>query len=135
MKLSDFKGLFQKQDIKLLEKREYGEDYVEFNFSSETVQDWRAGEHGLFTFPDKKIKGKSFRGFSIASIPEENILKITTRISPNPSSFKLMMKEMEVGDKIRLRGPFGWFTLQDENSPLVLIAAGVGIAPIRALLK
>lgn len=135
MKLSDFKGLFQKQDIKLIEKRELGDDYVEFDFSSEAVQDWRAGEHGLFTLPEKKIKGKSFRGFSIASIPEEGILKIATRISPNPSSFKFAMTEMKVGDKLRLRGPFGWFTLQDETSPLVLISAGVGIAPIRALLK
>ncbi len=45
------------------------------------------------------------------------------------------MRAMIPGDIIRLRGPFGWFTLQDEHSPVVLIAGGIGITPIRALMK
>lgn len=135
MKISDFKGIFQKQDIKLIAKHELGDDYVEFDYSTENGLDWRAGEHGLFTLPGKRIKGKAFRGFSVASTPEEKILKIATRIGANPSSFKFAMKEMEVGETIRLNGPFGWFTLQDENSPIVMVAAGIGITPIRSLLK
>ncbi|QWB95953.1 hypothetical protein KHQ89_00305 [Mycoplasmatota bacterium] len=34
-----------------------------------------------------------------------------------------------------MRGPFGWFTKQDETSPMVLLALGVGVTPIRALLN
>lgn len=135
MKPSDFKGLFRKYDIELIEMHELDEDYVEFNFSSKDVQAWRAGEHGLFTLPGKKVKGKAYRGFSIASIPEEGVLKIATRINANPSSFKTIMRSMNPGDTIRLNGPFGWFTLHDENSPIVMVAAGVGIAPIRGLMK
>jgi NAD(P)H-flavin reductase len=135
MKLTDFKGLGQKVDLKLLDKNALGNDIYEFNFSIENVKQWRPGEHAAFMFPDKKISGKTFRGFSIASIPDEGILKIATNISTSPSSFKKHLQSLTEGDTIRMRGPFGWFTLKDENSPLVMIAGGVGITPIRALFK
>ena len=135
MKISDFKGLFRKQDIELVKMTKFEEDVVEFDFSTKNMKMWRPGEHGAFTLPGKGVKGKRFRGFSIASIPEEGVLKIATRIGEEPSSFKQIMLNLSPGDTIRLRGPFGWFTLQDETSPIVLIAAGIGITPIRALLK
>lgn len=45
------------------------------------------------------------------------------------------MINLKVGDKVNVRGPFGWFVLKDEITPIVLIATGVGITPIRSLLK
>ncbi|MDA3847236.1 MAG: hypothetical protein PF505_11950 [Vallitaleaceae bacterium] len=42
---------------------------------------------------------------------------------------------MKKGDKIKVVGPFGWFKIQDGVSPIVMYAGGVGITPIRALLK
>ena len=135
MKLSDFRGLFRKTDIRLIRLTQHPNDQYEFDFESGDLKPWQAGEHAAFTFPDKQVKGKKFRGFSIASILEEGILKIATRIGDNPSSFKAHMRAMIPGDIIRLRGPFGWFTLQDEHSPVVMIAGGIGITPIRAFMK
>ena len=34
-----------------------------------------------------------------------------------------------------LQGAFGWFRLRDEHSPIVLFAGGVGVTPVRALVK
>ena len=135
MKLSDFRGLFRKSDIQLIQQTQHPNDQYEFDFKTDDLKPWRAGEHGAFTLPGKAVKGKKYRGFSIASIPEEGILKIATRITKDPSSFKAHMRSMIPGDSIRLRGPFGWFTLQDEHSPVVLIAGGIGITPLRALMK
>lgn len=36
---------------------------------------------------------------------------------------------------MKVRGPYGGFKVQDTITPLVLIAGGVGITPIRAILK
>lgn len=135
MKLSDLKGLFQTADIPLIRSRRIrGNQYV-FDFGIEGLQPWRPGEHGAFYFKGKHVSGKPYRGFSIASIPEEGVLKIATRIGDDPSSFKAHLRAMIPGDVIRIRGPFGWFTLRDQHSPVVLIAGGIGIAPLRALLK
>ncbi len=135
MKLRDISGVFRRVDIELLDKRTWDDDIVEFDFSSEGLPGWRPGEHGLFTLPGKHVKGKRYRGFSISSIPEEGVIKLATKISANPSSFKQVMNSLKPGESIRLNGPFGWFTLQDENSPIVMLASGVGITPIRALFK
>ena len=39
------------------------------------------------------------------------------------------------GDLVSVQGPFGWFRIRDEHSPIVLCAWGVGITPVRALVK
>ncbi|MGO3168679.1 FAD-dependent oxidoreductase [Senegalia sp. (in: firmicutes)] len=109
MRLRDFKGLFNKSTETIKKIENPYEDYFVIDLHS-TNTNWRAGEHGVFTMSDKKVEGKSFRPFSVASIPEE-------------------------GDKVNVRGPFGWFVLKDEITPIVLIATGVGITPIRSLLK
>lgn len=44
-------------------------------------------------------------------------------------------KILQVGDKIKLVGPFGDFYYQDDNrDEIVLVAAGTGFAPIRSIL-
>lgn len=42
---------------------------------------------------------------------------------------------MQKGEEVTVRGPFGWFKIQDSKSPIVLFASGVGITPIRALFN
>ena len=42
---------------------------------------------------------------------------------------------MKFNEKIALCGPFGWFKIQDKTSPIIMFVIGVGITPIRALLK
>ena len=42
---------------------------------------------------------------------------------------------MEIGDSISLRGPFGGFYISDYSRPMAMIAGGIGITPMRALLK
>lgn len=134
MRLRDFKGLFNKSTETIKKIENPYEDYFVIDLHS-TNTNWRAGEHGVFTMPNKKVEGKSFRPFSVASIPEEGVIKIGTRTGENISSFKKELINLKVGDKVNVRGPFGWFVLKDEITPIVLIATGVGITPIRSLLK
>ena len=60
---------------------------------------------------------------------------IATRTGDQISTFKKELLSLKPGDEIQVRGPFGWFTVQDETSPIVLVAGGVGITPVRAVLK
>ena len=58
-----------------------------------------------------------------------------TRQHGEPSSFKANVQTLVPGEEIQILGPLGKFTLKDEDKPLVLFASGVGITPIRALVK
>lgn len=136
MKLGDFKGLLRKHTLPLLRsfEAEDGNTVFEFDITATDIT-WKPGQHGIFTLPDKKVDGKLWRAFSVSSIPSENMLQIATKISDRPSSFKKALRSMQPGEKIQVRGPFGWMYFQDHNSPVVMIAGGVGITPFRALFK
>jgi ferredoxin-NADP reductase len=134
MRLSDFKGLFKTAVLEVMEIDNPHTDYYTVKMSYPERMTWAAGEHGIFTIPTAKIKGSKWRAFSVASSPEEGFLLIGMRTGDKVSSFKDVLLHLKKGDKIKIRGPFGWFKLQKQEKPLVLIAGGVGITPIRALL-
>ncbi|MGN8647348.1 FAD-dependent oxidoreductase [Gracilibacillus sp. HCP3S3_G5_1] len=129
----DTVSIFKKRDLTFLENYKESEDVYTFLFEKEKDLTWKAGQHGLFSITHKKIKN-STRPFTLASAPTENIVRITSRISDNPSEFKKAMLELEEGMKVRISGPVGGFYLKD-NHPSLLIAGGIGITPFRSILK
>ncbi len=135
MKLSDFKGIFHKSSAFFESAENVHGDYYIIKLKPQPNISWRPGEHAAFTLPGAGVKGKKWRAFSIASIPGEGVILIGTRTGKTPSSFKQHLINMKKGDKVNIYGPLGWFVFQDDTSPMVLIASGVGITPIRALLK
>lgn len=135
MKLYNIFGLFKKNEIKLVEKRSVTQDSYLFSFKFDPGLDWKAGKHGMFTFRGEKLDGGNFRPFSVASTKKENKITIATKIGDKPSKYKTKLKSMEIGDSISLRGPFGGFYISDYNRPTAMIAGGIGITPMRALLK
>ena len=77
------------------------------------------------------------RAFSILNTPnDENIIEIVARISE--SGYKQNLFALKSGDRVLLHGPFGCsFVLNEKNLPknLMLIAAGVGIAPFLSVIR
>jgi ferredoxin-NADP reductase len=129
----DMFSIFKKRELLFLESHKESEDVYSFLFEKEKDLTWKAGQYGLFSITHKKIKNPT-KPFSVASAPTENIVKITTRISENPSDFKKALLELKQGMKVKMSGPVGSFSLQD-NSPSLLIAGGIGITPFRSILK
>ncbi|HKM06859.1 MAG TPA: FAD-dependent oxidoreductase [Sphaerochaeta sp.] len=134
MKARYFKGLFKTHSMKVLSLEKVSGDYVLVRMQAAYPLKWEAGQHGAFTLPGEKFKGKSYRAFSIASPPSEETMLIGTKLGKPVSAFKQALMGMQEGEIIRLRGPFGWFVVQDDTSPIVLIATGIGITVMRSLL-
>ena len=111
----------------------YG-DYYSVKLKIDDNLTWEAGEHGVFKLPGKAVNGKKWRAFSVASVTSEGYMLVGTRTGDQASSFKQELINMKAGERVSVRGPFGWFKEQDKTSSLVMMAAGVGITPIRALL-
>ena len=96
---------------------------------------WNAGEHVMLRLPDHEEVKKDYRILSIASIQEEGVLLFGTRTGREASAFKKALLSLKPGDPVSVQGAFGWFRVRDEQSPIVLFAGGVGVTPVRALVK
>lgn len=135
MKYTDFNGLFNRVSLTVSSIDNPHDDYYVVKFDYPQDLTWDSGEHGLFTLPGKKVKGRPFRIFSVASSPSEKKLLIATHANEPISSFKRTLFNLSEGDKVDMLGPFGWYKVKDTTSPIVMIAAGIGITPNRALIK
>lgn len=77
------------------------------------------------------------RSYSIANAPSQNgLLEFHVRLHEGGLfSPRLFSGSLKAGDIIRLRGPLGSFTLNEESSkPLILLATGTGFAPVKSIL-
>lgn len=76
------------------------------------------------------------RTFSIASSPTESEVRIGTKKYDPSSTFKNALLSMKPGDKLRAAHIAGSFTLPtDPQTPLLLVAGGIGVTPIRSMVK
>lgn len=71
---------------------------------------------------------------SIASAPDESSETLEFCVKIYGESTKRASKLIP-GDVVALQGPFGTFTLPEGESRLVLFAAGIGITPLRCMIR
>ena len=99
---------------------------------------WQPGQRALWRFVDHQVeKGdRPIRIFSIASAPVDGYLMFTTRIAEFHTSFKdILLKDVKVGDKMQVSDATGDFNIHQEYDNSLIIAGGIGITPIRSILK
>lgn len=135
MKLSDLKGIFHRSHLTMISTENVFKDYWKIKLKPEADTTWSPGDHGIFTLPGRKIKGRSWRAFSVASTPQEGYILIGTHTGKEISGFKKALTTMEPGGRVNVIGPVGWFKVQDETSPIVMAAGGIGITNMRPIIK
>lgn len=83
-----------------------------------------------------KIAGEPVRrNYSLSDAPGTGYLRISVKKEPEGLVSNFLHNQVAEGDTLNLRAPFGEFTLQDNNKPLVLLTGGVGITPAMSMLK
>ncbi|OHA40631.1 MAG: hypothetical protein A3G59_02135 [Candidatus Taylorbacteria bacterium RIFCSPLOWO2_12_FULL_47_20] len=71
--------------------------------------------------------------FSLSKMPDGQTLRITVK---ELGDFTRKISKLEVGTKIYIDGPYGIFTdFFGLNRPILFIAGGIGITPIRSLME
>ena len=89
-----------------------------------------AGQYLSVYFDDTDVReGKAY---SISATPWDDELAITVKDVDGPFSSRLCA--LQPGDHLAISSPFGFFNVHDE-APLVAIAAGVGVSPIRSIIR
>lgn len=76
------------------------------------------------------------RPYSMANRPDEDALVFDMRLVPNGRISEFVRSELKVGDVLGLEGPYGSTHLKpDESGPLVAVAGGSGLAPIKSIVR
>ena len=118
-------------DLSLIERNEVAENTIELIFTTPRDYDFKIGQ---YTFLDVAHKGenKIARALSIASHPDENILRFVMRTSD--SDFKTRCLEMKKGDSATVTQATGSFGFKFSDKEIVFLISGIGIAPIIPML-
>jgi predicted ferric reductase len=94
--------------------------------------DARAGQFFLWRFLDRK-RWWSSHPFSLSAAPDGRSLRITVK---SLGDFTSRLGGLEPGTRVIADGPFGVFTeAARKREKVLLVAGGIGITPIRALME
>lgn len=100
------------------------------SFDGEPMQ-YKAGQYVLFkaTIDGKEVS----RAYSLASTPQDGKLEVIIRVV---GAFTNYLNALKVGDKVKLIGPFGHFTLDMcKGKSVVYVATGTGISPLLGMAR
>jgi CDP-4-dehydro-6-deoxyglucose reductase len=86
------------------------------------------------------LQGGARRSYSIANAPhaqgEKPAIELHIRHMPGGVFTEHVFARMREKEILRLEGPFGSFFLrEDSTKPIVLLASGTGLAPIKAIVE
>lgn len=130
----DYAGICRVTDLALVEKIDEENGVFSFIMKAKELPAWKAGQHAIFTLPGKRVEGKTWRPFSVASAPNEGVIRIGTIVSAEPSSFKQQLSSMEMGGTVRMHGPYGELYLRPGMKHVIGVAGGIGITPFRSII-
>ncbi len=93
--------------------------------------EYEAGQYCIFT----PLPGESdlSKPLSFSSSPSEPFLEVTKRISS--SDYSAAIDGLIVGSEVAFAGPAGRLTYEGGNGMVVFIAGGIGITPVRSILR
>lgn len=109
-----------------------------FWFKPEHKLDYTAGQYIEMTLPHDSPDDRGLkRWFTLSSSPTEDMLAITTKFAGDTAStFKRKLFSLEPGTEIQISEPMGDFVLpKDTTLPLVFVAGGIGVTPMRSMVK
>jgi NAD(P)H-flavin reductase len=108
-------------------------DIVEILVELDTPLEYTAGQHA-----ELRIEGiNGPRSYSFADAPSADSKHVTfcVRLVPDGEFTEWLFSESRAGASVTVNGPFGDLWLRPRPAPILCVAGGSGLAPIKAILK
>lgn len=103
---------------------------LSFTDENDCVPSFISGQYINIYFPE--LNTPEGKAYSISSAPGESTFSITVRAI---GEFSNRLYALSPGDAINASLPYGFFYPEREDSDVVMLAAGIGIAPFRSMLR
>ncbi len=103
-----------------------------FKFKVKEKIDFQAGQ---FFFVTIKVNEKEMtKHFSFSNSPtEKEYIEFTKKITE--SEYSKALDNLKIGNWAKLRMPYGSFILEKENNKIAFLSGGIGITPVRSMVK
>ena len=117
------------RDLSFIERVEVTPTAASFRFSRPRDLDFVAGQYMLV-----EVGPGLIHPLSLSDCPaERGFVEFTKRMTGSAYCERLLA--LKSGERIKVRGPQGSFVVSDRDGGLVFIVGGIGITPIRSILK
>ena len=93
--------------------------------------DFKPGQFAFITIYSKAVSREE-HPFTISASPTEDHLMFSIKSS---GDFTANIHALKEGDKVKVEGPYGVFSIGEHSGPFVFIAGGIGITPFRSMLR
>jgi ferredoxin-NADP reductase len=123
-------------DVQLRRRQQVAHGTTAFHFDKPAGFTFKPGQAVDLVLPASGVAGAAEQrhAFSIVSAPFESELVLATRM--RDSAFKNALKDLPLGTRLGIDGPFGSLTLHNKHDrAAVFIAGGIGITPFMSLLR
>jgi NAD(P)H-flavin reductase/ferredoxin len=114
-------------------------DIVELEVTIDEPVTYRAGQYCEIYVPGVIVDdARESRSYSFASAPGSSpvsVVRFHVRHVPGGVFTSWLHGEAKVGQRLEGHGPYGDFWLRPANAPILAIAGGSGMAPVKALLE
>jgi len=120
-------------ETEVIEVAQRAKDVKSFRFKRSEEADFTAGQYFML-FIDVNGEEKC-KPFSFSSSPtEKEYIEFTKKLTG--SDFSNALDKMKKGDKVRIKMPFGSFTLDTaKDEKVAFLSGGIGITPIKSMCK
>lgn len=128
----------QEYTAKLTSKRLLTSDIVELTLEliSPASISFNPGQYILLKVPPSGERKAFMRPFSIASSSaDSSFIQLNIRRNPEGICTAWIFDELSQGQEVKFSGPRGNFYMRNTERPMLFIAGGSGMAPVRSILK
>lgn len=124
-----------KATVKSIKDVTYDIKEVVFDLNGEEVE-FESGKYvQLVIPPHAKIRSETQRAYSMSSRPsDKTVIELLVRLVPGGIVTTYVHEQMKEGQQIDLIGPFGDFKRNSNDSVMLCIAGGSGMAPFKSML-
>lgn len=117
--------------------RRLADNVIELTLAPDVPITYRAGQFARLTFPEVAELAGITRCYSFADAPgaEDRLLRFHVRHVPGGLFTDWLFAADRSGSRLAIAGASGSFGYHASDRPIVCIAGGTGLAPIRAILQ